>query len=108
MPGLALLLLATAAPAPLPDAAYLADCATYATPLVCSCIADQLQQSNDGRLMLELTTAQAASPTRSEAENTAAVQDIRTRYGIAPGTALGPLLDTAMTRAAAVCDPQSK
>lgn len=105
---LSLLLLAAAAPAPVDDAAYLSDCATYATPLVCRCITDRLQASNDGQLMLALTAAKAASPSRSAEENAAAVAAIRSRYGIADGEPVGPRLDAVMDTAAAVCDSPAK
>jgi hypothetical protein len=101
------LLLAAAAPAPVDDAAYLSDCASYATPLVCRCIADRLQASNDGQLMLALTAAKAASPSRSAEENAAAVAAIRSRYGIADGEPIGPRLDAVMDSAAAACNAPS-
>jgi hypothetical protein len=105
---LPLLLLAAADPIPVSDAAYLSDCASYATPLTCSCVADRLQQSADGRLVLELTTAKAAAATQTEAETTAAVAAIRSRYGVAEGTPLGPRLDAAMAPATAACEPKAQ
>lgn len=100
---LPLLLLAAAEPAPVDDAAYLADCATYATAVACRCIADRLETSNDGRLMLELTTAKAASPGLTDEQNAAAVAAIRQRYGIAAGEPVSPRLEAVMDTATAVC-----
>jgi hypothetical protein len=100
---LSLLLLAAAEPAPVDDAAYLTDCATYATAEACRCIADRLQTSNDGRLMLALTAAKAASPGLSAEQNAAAVAAIRQRYGIAEGEPVGPRLEAVMDTATAVC-----
>ena len=101
------LLLAAATPAPVDDAAYLSDCASYATPLVCRCIADRLQASNDGQLMLALTAAKAASSGLSNEQNAAAVAAIRSRYGVADGEPIGPRLDAAMDQAAAACNAPS-
>ena len=100
---LTLLLLAAAAPAPVDNTAYLADCATYATSQVCRCIADRLQTSSDGRLMLELTAAKAASSGLTDEQNAAAVAALRQRYGIADGEPVGPRLDAVMDSATAVC-----
>jgi hypothetical protein len=101
------LLLATAAPAPVDDAAYLSDCAGYATPLVCRCLADRLQGSNDGQLMLALTAAKAVASGLSDEQNAATVAAIRSRYGVANGEPIGPRLDTVMDSAAAACNAPS-
>jgi hypothetical protein len=103
---LAPLLLAAAEPARVSDAAYLADCATHATPAVCRCVADRLQQSSDGRLMLELSTAYAAAPGQSEAQIAAGLAAIRSRYAVQPGVSLGPRLEAVLEPAARACEPR--
>lgn len=104
---LPLLLLAAAAPAPVDDAAYLSDCASYATPLACRCLADRLQASNDGQLLLALTAAKAASAGLSAEQNAAAVAAIRSRYGVADGEPIGPRLDAVLDQAGAACNAPS-
>jgi hypothetical protein len=101
------LLLAAADPAPataVSDAAYVADCQTYSTAADCRCVADRLQQSNDGRLMLELTTARAASASQTDEQIAVGLAVIRGRYGIAPGAPLGPRLDAVVDPAVAACE----
>jgi hypothetical protein len=101
------LLLAAADPAPVSDAAYVADCTSYATLIICGCVADQLQQSGDGRMMLELATARAAAASQTENETIAAVAAIRSRYGVPAGAPLAPRLDAVLNPAAATCEAKA-
>lgn len=101
------LLLAAADPAPVSDVAYIADCTSYATLIVCGCVADQLQQSGDGRMMLELATARAAAASQTEEQVIAAVAAIRTRYGVPDGTPLSPRLDAVLNPAATMCEAKA-
>jgi hypothetical protein len=101
------LLFAAADPAPVSDVAYIADCTGYATLIVCGCVADTLQQSGDGRMMLDLATARAAAASQTEAETIAAVAAIRSRYGVPDGAPIAPRLDAVLAPAAAACEAKA-